>query len=172
MKTQKYKRGDMVRIAKDLGPSMSHFEADQDAIVMGSYRDQFGGDNVDSYTVMLCESGGETSWYYEHQLTFIRHVGDEGIAAIETVREKREAEETNLEWIVKNWPSIREKPPGATMSELMRRCGIEKPWGAHGEGYSYYKNAMATHQALDSVLQTGDLKQVVELMDKLSKQSN
>lgn len=162
----------MVRIAKDLGSSMSHFEANQDAIVIGSYRDQYGGDDVDSYTVMLCKSGGETSWYHEHQLTLIRHVGDEGIAAVKSEREKREAVETDLEWIVKNWPSIRDKTPGATMGELMRRCGITNPWGAHGEGYTYYMNAMATHRVLDPVLQTGDIGKVTEFMDALARHSN
>jgi hypothetical protein len=46
--TQKFKRGDKVHIAKDLWPSMPHFDNDRDAIIIGSYRDQYGGDNIKS----------------------------------------------------------------------------------------------------------------------------
>lgn len=75
---QKFHRGDLVHIAKDLGPSMAHFESDLDAIVIGSYRDLYGGDDVKSYSVMFPD-GSTCSWYHEHQLTFLRHVGEAGI---------------------------------------------------------------------------------------------
>ncbi len=70
MSDQKFQVGDLVRIAKDLGHAMSHFEADQDAIVVGSYADQFGGDDTKSYTLQL-QGRGPVSWYSEHQLTLI-----------------------------------------------------------------------------------------------------
>mgnify|MGYP003348488012 CR=1 FL=1 len=84
MKAQKFKRGDLVRIAKDLGASMAHFEADQDAIVMGSYRDLCGSgpNNTKEYEVLLCKNGDSHSWYYERQLTFIKHVGEDAITAL------------------------------------------------------------------------------------------
>ena len=50
---QKFKKGDMVRVAKDLGPYMSHFTGDCEAIVMGSYADLFGGDDRKSYKLYL-----------------------------------------------------------------------------------------------------------------------
>lgn len=34
--------GDYVRVAKDLGPTMSHFTSDCDAIVLYSYADIYG----------------------------------------------------------------------------------------------------------------------------------
>lgn len=157
---QKFKRGDVVHIASDLGPCMSHFDADKDAIVMGSYRDQYGGSDVDSYTVMFCDTGGECSWYHTHQLTLLRHGGEEEIARVKAEREAREKVETDLAWIVSNWRSIRERVPGATIGELMRRIGITNPWGAHGEGITYYTNARATFELLDPVLSTGNLEQV------------
>ena len=67
---QKFNHGDLVHIAKDLGRAMHHFEADQDAIVVGSYADQYGGDDTKSYTLHL-QGHGPVSWYSEHQLTLI-----------------------------------------------------------------------------------------------------
>jgi len=166
---QKFKRGDVVHIAKDLGPSMSHFPADKDAIVMGSYRDRFGGSNVDSYTVMFCDTGGEWSWYHTHQLEFLRYGGEEEITQVKKSREAREKVEIDLEWIVSNWNDIREKPSGATMHELMRRIGIMNPWGSRGEGITYYSNARATFLLLDSVLSTGDLAKVEEFFHTVNR---
>ena len=67
---QKFKIGDRVRIAKDLGYSMSHFKNDCNATVVGSYAQQFGGDDVKEYTLNI-DNYGKSSWYKEHQLTLI-----------------------------------------------------------------------------------------------------
>ena len=53
---QKFHKGDWVRVAKDLGPSMRHFTANCEAIVIGSYADQYGGDCREDYTLHLKES--------------------------------------------------------------------------------------------------------------------
>lgn len=68
---QKFHKGDHVMVAKDLGPNMSHFKSDCEAIVIGSYKDQYGGNNTNSYTIHI-KGRGQTSWYEEHQLTLIR----------------------------------------------------------------------------------------------------
>jgi hypothetical protein len=47
---------------------MKYFENDKDVIVVGSYADQYGGDNTKSYTVIFPDTGRESSWYEEHQL--------------------------------------------------------------------------------------------------------
>lgn len=156
---QKYKRGDVVRVDVDLGPEMAHFRAGQDAIVMGSYRDQFGGDNVDSYTLLFFD-GGESSWYRTRQMAFLRHGGEEEIARVKAERAERAKVETDLAWIVTNWKTLRIKVPGATMGELMKRIGITDPWGPRGDGITYYANAHATLVLLDPILLTGDLEQV------------
>ena len=76
---QKYFRGHRVKIAEDLGPSMAHFTGDCEAIVIGSYSDQFGGDNDDSYSLLLLtEQQYSVSWYREHKLTLLSIDGDEG----------------------------------------------------------------------------------------------
>jgi hypothetical protein len=172
MKEQKFKRGDVVHVAADLGRAMSHFKSDADAIVMGSYRDQFGGSDdhsADSYTLMFCDTGGECSWYETSQLTFLRHGGQEEIDRVKAEREAREKVETALPWIVENWTKIRESVSGATMGELMRRIGITNPWGSRGEGITYYSNMRGTFQLLDPILSTGDLAQVEAFFETLKK---
>ena len=68
---QKFKIGDRVRIAKNLGKSMAHFRGRGcNATVVGSYAQQFGGNDVKAYTLKI-DDAGESSWYYEHQLTLI-----------------------------------------------------------------------------------------------------
>ena len=158
----------MVRINADLGPYRYYFPSDQDAIVIGSYKDQYGGHCVNSYTIMLCKSGGEISWYDEPNLTFIKHVGEDGISEVVAAANKQREMESDLNWIVKNWPDIRSEVPGNTMETLMRLIGITNPWGARGEGITYYENAMFTHAVLDKALLTGDVSKLEELKRALT----
>lgn len=70
---QKFFAGDLVRIADDLGPSMSHFTSGCEAVVIYSYAEHYG-ETRGRYTKMYClylPNEGESSWYEEEQLTFI-----------------------------------------------------------------------------------------------------
>lgn len=157
---QKFKRGDVVHIAKDLGPMMSHFTADVDAIVMGSYRDQFGVGSTSRYTLMFLD-GYECSWYDEYDLTLLRHGGEEEITKVKQAREAKEEQESDLVWIVENWKKLKKEGiGGATLNELIRLMGVAEPWGPRGEGVDYYINAQAAVRILDPVLCTGDLDKV------------
>lgn len=91
---QKYKIGDKVYIQKELPPSMSHFDCDQEAIIIGSYEDQYGHEYVTepTYGVLRLKSGYYTAWYPEKVLHFIEHVGHEGIYEAIEKRQQREAE--------------------------------------------------------------------------------
>lgn len=163
---QKFKRGDVVRIADDLGPMMAHFEKGQTAIVMGSYDDQYGGGNSRDYTLML-EDCSRVSWYHEDQLTFIRHDPEE-IARRTKAREERQNQETNLGWIVSNWPKIRERTPGATLQHLADMAGLGDLWGSRGEGIDYFANALAVRELFDPVLSRGDEAEVRAFAEKLA----
>jgi hypothetical protein len=168
MKKQKFVRGDVVQIADDLGPTMSHFRGDTQAVVMGSYKDQYGGDNVDSYSVMFLDNGQTCSWYHTHQMTLLRHIGERGIKEIEVQRDKCREQESNLAWIVENWNSFRDEGvPGYSMQALMEMIGIDDPWGPHGEGMTYYMNAMTTFKLLDEVMQTGAIEIVQEKINQI-----
>lgn len=67
---QKFNKGDKVKVADDLGEHMSHFQSGMEAIVIGSYKDQYGGSDTESYTIHI-QGQGETSWYYEHQMELV-----------------------------------------------------------------------------------------------------
>ena len=71
---QKYQHGDMVRIAYDLGNTMSHFESGVDAIILGSYQDLFGGGMEHQYREysVYIRGKGDVSWYKEEQLELIK----------------------------------------------------------------------------------------------------
>lgn len=72
--SQKFFLGDRVRIAKDLGSSMSHFESDCEAIVMYSYAEQYDGSskkNFDQFSLYILPNRGKVSWYYADQLELI-----------------------------------------------------------------------------------------------------
>ena len=140
MKTQKFRLGDLVRVAKDLGSSRSHFTSDCDAIVVGSYADQFGGSDVESYTLMLLPEGGRCSWYYEEELTLI----EKGFAhTILDVAEKKLREESSLVWIKNNWTEFKKEPNSIGLQKLASFLGCYGLWGPQGEGITYYANACA-----------------------------
>jgi len=174
---QKFRRGDLVHITKDMPRCMRHFDSDKDAIVMHSYAEQFGHcgseRNHKQYCLLFWLDGGESSWYDEDQLTFLRHVGEDGIEQVGFLRSQREANEKNLDWIVANWKSIRESVPGATMTKLLCLAGVEDPWGPNGEGYIYAQYARYLFQHIDPILSTGDKSAVeqklAELLRRMSK---
>lgn len=166
---QKFKRGDVVHIAADLGRSMSHFTNDKDVVILGSYADQFGGSNTKSYTVLFTDNGNKVSWYKEHQLTFIRHRGEELITKITERRKKRQEKEMDLNWIVENWKELRLKASGATMNKLMSLIGITNPWGNNGEGIDLYRHQIYTIKVLDAVLLTGSLEKVEQFIADFPK---
>ena len=69
---QKYFKGDLVQIG-EMPEYMSHFPANCKAIVLYTYKEQYGGGRREErqYGVYLLPNRGETSWYEEDQLTFI-----------------------------------------------------------------------------------------------------
>lgn len=72
--SQKLFAGDLVQVAKDLGPYMTHFEKDQPAIILYSYAERYDSNseaNYNQYTVYLINSKRTVAWYDVTQLRFI-----------------------------------------------------------------------------------------------------
>lgn len=82
---QKFFRGDVVRVAKELPQSMSHFHCDFTAVILGSYFDMHGK-GTDScftdYAVMDAQTGLFTAWYPESVLTLTGSMSEREIHAL------------------------------------------------------------------------------------------
>lgn len=155
IKPQKFKHGDFVRVAKDLGQFMSHFTSDVDAIVMYSYNDKFGGGNTTSYCIYI-KDGGEVSWYYEDQLTLIESGCIGMLKEWKDEAEQRRVKQSDLDWIFANGESILKEASGASIAALAECFGLNNLWGRNGEGVTYYANAMATLRFAAPFLIAGD----------------
>ena len=57
---QKFRIGDIVRIKENA----------LEAVILGSYRDLYGGVNIRNYSLRL-ENGGESAWHHENEIELI-----------------------------------------------------------------------------------------------------
>lgn len=78
----KFKRGDRVKVSKDLGKNMSHFPgAGKEAVILYTYYEECGGwcgqvghgslEEKKQYAINI-KGHGFSAWYDESQLTLIR----------------------------------------------------------------------------------------------------
>ena len=150
---QKFKHGDLVQVADDLGPTMAHFDKGCRAIVIGSYADKYGGNNRTSYTLFI-EGGGETSWYEEGQLTLLGHAPE----LLETWKEHAEAKErdyADLKWIRGQWEQWKAEkvwPPASSILTLFQAIGFKSRFLANGEYYILYSDFAELFWLLDLLL--------------------
>lgn len=73
-KNQKFLPGTFVDIDKEMPDFMSHFESAKPAMVQCTYAHAYGGNDVESYSLLIRyahDRWSEVSWYYESQLTAI-----------------------------------------------------------------------------------------------------
>jgi hypothetical protein len=68
MDAQKFHMGDLVRVAKEASLFLAE---EREAIVIGSYADQYGGASRNTYTLHIKGDCGSSSWYDEPYLTLI-----------------------------------------------------------------------------------------------------
>ena len=155
MSEQKFQKGDLVQVAKDLGKSMSHFTSGCRAIVIGSYTDRYGGDDTKSYTIYT-EGRGQSSWYYEHQLTLIESGRTDLLKEWEDVRDAEIELKSNLDWIFKNGKEVINSAHGCTCQALADCFDMGSLWGSRGEGYTYMQNSLIVLGLAKPFLESGD----------------
>lgn len=71
---QKFPAFSFVHVQKEMPEWKSHFDSDFDAIVLGSYSQLYGGDNIKSYSVAMTYEGviiNVISWYDDDQLSLL-----------------------------------------------------------------------------------------------------
>lgn len=124
--SQRYQKGDLVHVDKVLPCYMSHFIADVDAIVIGSYEDLCGGVASNEPTIysLHLENEGEVAWYEEKQLTLLATCRTDLLEKWKAVVEAaREAAEKQREAA---------KPPPEDICQVCKEkgptCGIVFYW--------------------------------------------
>lgn len=165
---QKFKYGDLVQVADDLGPSMSHFQSGVKAIVIGSYKDQYGGNNTSSYTVHI-EGAGRTSWYEECQLELIEEGRADILQEWEQNKEVERVKQSDLDWIFANGEDVLKNGYGPSLQSLADCFGCTDLWGANGEGFIYYENARATLLFAAPYLLKKDKQGFLDKCDEITK---
>jgi len=157
MAKQKFHKGDHVRVVKNLGPHMSHFSSDCEAVVIGSYKDQFGGSDTKSYTLFLKDQG-EVSWYDEHQLILIQKKRLDLLKQWESALEADNEEKSDLDWIFSHGEDVLDNKYDASVSALGKCLGIGDMWGSRGEGIVYFCNSLYVLLLATPYLKKGDKK--------------
>jgi len=158
MSAQMFHKGDLVQVAKNLGRAMSHFTSGCRAIVIGSYKDQYGGSNQSnqgSYTLHL-EGRGETSWYEESQLTMIESGQHDLLEQWEEELKANDEKHADMNWVFANGKDVANTAPGASVQALAKHLGCTNLWGRNGEGVTYFENARITMHIARPFLETGD----------------
>ncbi len=138
---QKFHKGDLVKIADDLGELMRHFKSGTEAIVDYSYNDRYGGCDTKSYSLTF-RNGTTCSWYEESQLELIEKNRIDLLKQWKEEAEKERAKKSDLDWIFNNAEEHMKNPIGASIEALGACLGIDNLWGSSGEGFVYYQNAL------------------------------
>lgn len=132
--------GDHVKVADDLGPTMSHFTSGVEAIVIGSYADQYGGKDHSEFTLQL-KGHGQSSWYHDHQLTLIERNRMDLLEVWKQELEDRKKQEMDLDWIFSPEHAVPDwQLPGNSAQALANELGFGSMWGSRGEGFTWMTN--------------------------------
>lgn len=148
---QKYHHGDLVKI-----PEHRPDYGDCVAIVIGSYRDQYGGDDGDTptYTLYVHEHG-EVSWFDEATLVLIERGRSDLLAEWRAAAEALAKQRGDLDWIFSRGPEIVERGYGSSIAALAKCFGLNDLWPS-GEGWEWYENARLTMDLAKPFLRSGD----------------
>lgn len=165
---QKFKRGNKVKVLfghpiwsnKEGTSDMCPEEVGQEALIVGSYADQYGGSNRKDYTIMFCETGSETSWKSESQLELIDEGGEHLFAEAKAKREMISKNNTDLNQIVKTWTEKEGKLSSETILFLFDKIGYKSSFLRNGEFYALF-NSWANLYPLFDVIMTAKIEQEV-----------
>lgn len=154
----KFFPGDLVHINKDLGPTMSHFTNDSDAIV-----EEISECQNDYQYGLYIKNEGYTSWYYESQLTLIKRNCYELLLDWKEEQYVKDKLHSDLDWIFENGKEVLNKGYSASLTALGKNFGMDSLWGNNGEGITYFTRSMQVMEFTKPFLETGDKKGFLKL---------
>jgi hypothetical protein len=180
---QKYNHGDHVKVAENYScgwryengvesPIPSEW-AGKEAIVTGSYNDQFWKPNTGGDYTLFFKRQGDVSWFPEKALTLIK---ENATGLMEQWKQDRKEEikvRSDIDWIFSNGKEVIENPHMASIATLANCFGLTNLCGSHGEGFVYYENAMRTLKVarpfLEACDKTGYLERCKEILVKFQR---
>ena len=144
-KKQKFQRGNLVEVLfghamwsvengkttlEDVAPE----EVGKKAIIKGSYRDLYGGeDNTDSYSVVFLDTGNTVAWKDDNQLKLIDKGGEHLFEEAKKNRDRINKQNTDIKYIL----SLLDE--GNLSSEsilfLFNMLGVDSAFNRNGEFY-------------------------------------
>ena len=166
---QKFNKGDLVHIAADLGEMMSHFPKDKQAIVMYSYHEKYGCGKApenNQYSLHI-EGMGESSWYYDKNLTLIATNQMHLLQQWEGEKEAKDKLHYSHEWIFSEVDV--EEVPGPSLQRLADDLNLGSLWGTNGEGITYYINSVRMLKIALPFLVSRDLEGWLSFAEKNKK---
>jgi hypothetical protein len=134
----RFKHGDLVKVADDLGEWMAHFQKGCEAIVDYSFADKFGYGDEESYGIFI-KGSGTTSWYPGSVLTFIRHA-PELLKEWNEERDKDTKQKSDIKWIHENWQKVKSKSSSVTALACMEFIGFETSFHRNGEYFILFED--------------------------------
>ncbi len=172
MKKQKFHRGNLVHIKKiPKNSSMGHFQSDCNAIIIGSYYEQYGGgpNPEHEYTIMI--NGYKTSWYYESQLTLLDKGGEHLIKKAEKKVENKEKNYKDPKWIYTNLDeALKSDYSNLAIQTLGELTGFTNWYGSHGEYYIYIENIFQAIVMISfAISKTKNYKEFYSFMSNIKK---
>jgi len=157
MTNAKFKINDLVHINKTLPEYMSHFDCDQDAIIIeySHNKCQAGNDWEHSYSLFI-KDVGEVSWYHDSNLTLIKNDQSELLHKWQNERDEDRKQKSDLDWIFNNGKLVIKNMYGSSMVALAKCFTDKSLWGERGEGIAYYHNSIIVISNAMPYLEKGD----------------
>lgn len=161
---QKFNKYDLVRVTSD----RITVKAGTMCIILGSYKDQFGGNEQGetSYTVFR-EGMGEMSWMYDGEVELVERNRPDILERFKSEYDAKIATLSDLDWIFENSKEVLQGGHGASIQALASCFGMTNLWGRSGEGVEWEENAMKTMSFAYPFLLIGDKEMYLEFCKKL-----
>lgn len=140
---QAFQKGDLVRLADVFPDCMSHFGGrGSQAIVIGSYSDQYGGmdDDTDPGYTLFIEGRGESSWYQQSLLTLIEKSRIDLLDVWKNAAEEERKQLRDLDQIfAKEYAGLEDfnTVSAQALADVMEMGSL---WGSRGEMYTLMQN--------------------------------
>lgn len=161
---QKFNKNDLVRSTSDRITTKSGTMC----IVLGSYKDQFGGgsESEDHYTIFR-EGMGEMAWAYDNELELVERNRPDILERFKIEYDAKIATLSDLDWIFLNHKEVLQNGHGASIQALANCYGMTNLWGRSGEGVEWQENARKTMEFAYPFLLVGDKEMYLEFCKKL-----